>query len=167
MMGTPLGARTVSYGRPPCLVAVGERGVTCPVSWCELCGRAKQASMRELAHLDSSLRSSECAPGLRPVLLQAFGDGRATGGRRIRRRAMRGSLLPRRGSFSVSLSPSPTPHVGGGGGQPPRSAFDSQFTMGAGGLRAEDLQRGRHMSRAETAKGSSVPVIEASSVMGY
>ncbi len=28
MLGTPLGARTISYGGPPCLVGVEERGVT-------------------------------------------------------------------------------------------------------------------------------------------
>jgi hypothetical protein len=45
MMWTPLGARTVSYGRPPCLDGVEKREVTCPVAWRVQCGRVEQASM--------------------------------------------------------------------------------------------------------------------------
>jgi hypothetical protein len=44
MLGTPLGARTVSYGRPPYLDGVAKRGMTTSVAYRVHGGRVEQTN---------------------------------------------------------------------------------------------------------------------------
>ncbi len=80
--------------------------------------------------------------------------GEPRGGSRSRRRVLWESLLPRKGRFSILLSPVPSSLVGGAA-----AAIGLRFPAhhSVGGLKVGKLERYRHMLVAETAYGDGVP----------